>query len=434
MSLAQLMEKRAAKVRELRQIQDAANGADLTPEQRTAFDKIEGECRTLNEQIDRQTRLDALERSAAGTPLNGGTPDFDREAGRYSLVRAIAHASGIKVDASRELEVSAEIERRTGRKAQGIFAPNNITHVRKQGGFEQRVITSGGDGAGVISEQFVEGQFIDALRASLVTGRLGATTLSGLTGGPVSIPRQTEAGATAWMAENTALTPANRDFDKVTMTMKTVGALTEYSRNLLIQSSPDIEMLLRRDFASQLAIALDAAALSGGGANEPDGILALLTAASALGTLEEASWPQVLAMIATIESANAAVGSMGWAVHPRVVQTLRSTVKVKFGSPETQDAGAGFVMEEPGSLAGFAAASTTSLPLGGSPPSTGTAIFGDFSSLLIGYYSGIDVLVNPFESTAYAKGNVSVRGLLSCDVAVRHLASFTAATDVPVTV
>jgi HK97 family phage major capsid protein len=432
MTKAQLLEKRSAKTAEMRRILDAASGAPMTPEQDAAYKTLETECRAINDQIDRQDRLDAMERGAAATPING-TPDFDREAGRYSLTRALAHASGIRVDAAREIEVSTEIERRTGRKAQGIFAPDNVFQVRRSQGVEQRVITSTGDGAGLIFEDARPGDFIDALRANLVTARLGATTLTGLQGN-VSIPALAAAGSSAWIAENAALTPANRDFNKVTMGPKTVGALTEYTRNMLIQSSPDIENLIRNDFAANLAIALDAAALVGGGSNEPDGIVTLLTAASALGTLDEASWPQVLALIAEIESANAAMGSMGWAVHPRVVQTLRSTVKVKYGSPETQDAGAGFVMEEPGSLAGFAAASTTSLPLGGSPPSTGTAIFGDWSSLLIGQWSGVDILANPYEATAYSKGNVQVRALMTADVAVRHLESFTAATDVPVTV
>lgn len=429
LTLQQLLEQKTAKIAELRTLQKA----DLSDNERQRFDTLTAETASINDQIERRRRADDLERAAAATPMDGtGNPDFDREASRYSLVRAIAHASGLRVDAAREIEISAELERRTGRKAQGILAPDNVFRVRKQGA-EQRVITSTGDGAGVIYEDGRPGDFIDALRANLVTGRLGATTLSGLQGN-VSIPKQTAPGAVAWIAENQALSPANRDFEKVTMQPRTVGAVTEFSRNVLLQSSPDIENLLRNDFAAGMARGLDGAALIGGGANEPDGIITLLTAASAMGTLSDAAWSQVLGMIATIEQANAAGGRMGWAVNPRAVQTLRSTVKVRFGSPLVDDAGAGFVMESPDALAGYTAASTTALPLVGSPVQTGSAIFGDWSSLLVGYWSGIDILANPYESTAYAKGNVQVRGLLTADVAVRHIESFTAATDVPVTV
>ena len=44
-----------------------------------------------------------------------------------------------------------------------------------------------------------------------------------------------------WFAENSAITPSDGEFDKVSMTPKHVGAITEFSRNMLLQSSPDIE-------------------------------------------------------------------------------------------------------------------------------------------------------------------------------------------------
>jgi len=62
----------------------------------------------------------------------------------------------------------------------------------------------------------------------------------------------------------------------------------------------------------------------------------------------------------------------------------------------------------------------------GVSPASSPLIFGNWSDLLIGYWSAFEILVNPYEATAYQKGNVSVRGLLTCDVAVRHPASFTA--------
>ena len=77
-----------------------------------------------------------------------------------------------------------------------------------------------------------------------------------------------------WVAENAAITPADPTFDSVTLTPKHVGSITEFSRNLLLQSSPEIEGLLRQDFAATLARAIDAAALIGGGSNEPTGIMA----------------------------------------------------------------------------------------------------------------------------------------------------------------
>ncbi|MGE0743133.1 MAG: phage major capsid protein [Hyphomonadaceae bacterium] len=432
MKLHELLEKRAAKVGRMRTLQTAANDAarELTDAERAEFDTLETEVRALDDGPIRRARsLDTLERAAPGQPINdNGTPDFDRACGAYSLRAAIAHASGLTVDAGREIEVSQELQRRSGRTHQGqLTAPANVFLVPRRD--EQRVIVSSTTGAGIVPTEHRPDQYIDALRANLVTARLGATVLSGLTGN-VSIPKNAANRSGQWVAENAALNAVDGDFDAVTMTPKHVGSLTEYSRNMLLQSSPDIETLIRGDFAAALAVALDAAALVGGESNQPSGIIDRLTDASALGTLGTPTWAEVLGMIANIEMANAATGRLGWALNPRAVQTLRATPKVSFGSPVEYDAGAGFLMDGPDNLAGYAAASTTSIgPIGS--PDPGVAIFGDWASLLIGYWSGVDILANPYETTAYAKGNTQVRAFLTADVAVRHIQSFTAATDIP---
>ncbi|MEO1405377.1 MAG: phage major capsid protein [Pseudomonadota bacterium] len=425
MILAELQERRAAKLAEMRQIQSAGN---LDDEKRAAFDALEKEVDGLNGDITRAQRLAEFERTAENGTTITATPDFDREASQYSLTRALAYASGLNVDAAREREVSQEMEIRTGRKAEGIIAPDNVFHVlaRPQ---EQRVVTTNSAGAGLVFEQGLPGQYIDALRANLVTGSLGATFLSGLTGSTVSIPKLNASAGSQWIAENEALTSADDDFDKVQMTDKTIGAVGEVSRSMLLQSSPDIEQLMRRNFAASLAVGVDAAALVGGGTNEPDGIITQLTAGPGLDSVATPTWQQILALIAKIELNNVS-GSLGWAVNPRAVETLRSTPKIEYGSPPTDSMG-GFIMDGPNELAGYQARSTTNLSSSLGSPATGTVIFGDWSSLLIGAWSGVDILANPYESTAYAKGNVQVRALMTMDVALRGTDRFAAATDIP---
>jgi len=414
MKLHELMELRGKKVAELRQIVDAANGGDLQDEPKTRFDALETEVRGLDEKISREQRLAEMERQADATTIGDTTPDFERECRSYSLLRAIASASGIQgVDAGRELEISQEIERRTGRKAKGILAPTEIFQM------ERRVVLSSTTGAGVIPTDHRDDQLVDALRAASVVDRLGATVLSGLQGN-ISIPAVDTGGTAEWIAENGALTGADMDLNSRTLSPKHVGALTEFSRNMMLQSSPDVENLARRDFARALAAALDSAALIGGGANQPSGIITQLIAAGGMGTWATPTWAEGLALIAGIAGANALGGSLGWAVHPQVTKKLRSTVRV--ASTDSR-----FIMENPGELYGYQALESTGLTLGS--PSGGPAIFGDFSSLVVGYWSGVDILANPYESTAYKKGNVQVRGLLTADVAIRHIESFAAAND-----
>jgi len=57
-------------------------------------------------------------------------------------------------------------------------------------------------------------------------------------------------------------------------------------------------------------------------------------------------------------------------------------------------------------------------------------IYGAWSDLLIGMWSELDILVNPYESTAYGRGNVQIRAMMTVDIAVRQPASFAAIQDI----
>jgi HK97 family phage major capsid protein len=221
------------------------------------------------------------------------------------------------------------------------------------------------------------------------------------------------------VAEDTGLSFTDPTFAKVQMTPKHAGCLTEFSRNMLLQPSKDIESLIREDFAAVLARAVDSVAINGGGANEPDGILQT----SGLDTTvsDADTWAEILSLIEICELENAEGGA--FLTDPSVVRLYRSIAKVS----STDSV---MIMQSPTELAGYPLASTNLVPFASS--STHKLIFGNFADVLLGYWSELDILVNPYESSAYAKGNVQVRGMLTCDVAIRHIESFAASINITV--
>lgn len=420
MNLNAVRESRSAAVADMRALLQKADAEkrSLSEDESKKFEELKGKVSGLEEQEARAQFLADQERRMSGQAVSGsGDKNFDAECRKFSITRAIASQLGADVDAGREREVSQEIARRSGRQFDGIAVPMEI--------FEERVLTStapaAGPGSNIISTDHRGDQFIDRLRAALRIRGLGATVLSNLRGN-VDIPKLKQSATAGWVAENSALSASDHQFEKVQMTPKHCGALTEFSRNMLLQSSPDIEQLVRADFAGILAEAIDQAAISGAGGDEPTGITNV--AGTLTGTLATPSWAEVLETIEAIEEANNS-GS-AWLTHPSVVRLLRSTLK------ETGDAGAGYIMEGAGQLAGYPLTSSTLVPKVAGSPDTATAIFGRWSDLLIGYWSAFDLLVNPYESTAYSKGNVQVRAMLTADVAVRHPESFVVADDAPV--
>jgi HK97 family phage major capsid protein len=271
-------------------------------------------------------------------------------------------------------------------------------------------------------------QFIDILRSKLIVRSLGARVLSGLVGN-VDIPKLQASATAAWVAENAAIGATDPQLTQVQLTPRHVGARTEFSRNMLLQSSPDVEALLRDDFAAILARAVDRAAINGGAANEPTGVLGTVGINTVTFAGTAPTWEEILEFIEEIEIDNSE--GTGWATHPSMVKILRSTPKAVAqlwdGGPATEPVSADFLMDGPGNLAGYPLQSSTVVPVNlGMGLDEVALIFGKWSDLLLGYWSAFDVLVNPYESTAYSRGNVQVRGMVTMDVAVRHPESFCA--------
>ncbi|MFA7666371.1 MAG: phage major capsid protein [Burkholderiaceae bacterium] len=415
MNLNAVREQRAAKVAEMRQLLAAAEGANrnLTADEQTTFDGLKTAVVDLEGQEARAQFLVDAERRMVGNPV-ADRPFADLQA-RVNVVDVLRAAmEGRSLDGA-AAEFHKETETRTGRKAQGVFIP--------MAAIETRVSTTS-SASEIVPTDHRPDQYISPLRNALLARRLGVRVLSGLTGN-VSIPKHGSGLSVGWVAENSPLTPSDMTFDSVTMTPKHAGGITELSRQLLQQSSPDIEQLVRDDLAAMLAKAIDSALIEGGGANEPRGVLASIGTNGGVqsATLDPLNWSNVLAMIELAELENASPSS--WLTSPSVSRRLKS-------EPMLTSEPAGFLLER-GRLAEIPLHVTNQVPLVNTS-NVGQIILGDWSQAMLGIWSEIDILVNPFESTAYSKGNVQVRAMSTVDVALRHPEAFVVADDIDTTI
>jgi HK97 family phage major capsid protein len=374
----------------------------------TAFEAAETELRNLDASLTRQRKIDAAERSETGTPLSGDLKLDSELRTKFSVSRAIASAAGLDVDAGFEREMQVELAKRAGRKPEGVFIPTEC--------FERRVLTSS-TGGELISTDHRPDQYINALVASSVVRGLGARVLSGLQGN-ISIPKETASPAIGWVADNAALSSNDADFGSVTMSPKHAGALSEWSRNMLLQASPDVEQLLRNMLARDLALAIDRAAIRGGGANEPVGVLA--TAGIQTQAYATSIFNTAAEMIAKSDIANVGTAQRGFLTS----NTIRKQAMLALDADKLP-VGVGTIFHnEPVT---FSNQVPTNL---GGTTNNHALIYADWSELLMGIWSEIDILVNPYEATAYSKGNVSIRAMATVDIAVRHPAAFVSATGV----
>ena len=117
------------------------------------------------------------------------------------------------------------------------------------------------------------GDLIPFLDPRLQTEALGATVLRNLSGN-IDFPRNDAAAAATWEGETDANAETSPTFDRIQLTPNRLGAFTDISKQVLVQSSIDMENFIRRRLEVAIRNAVDLAAINGSGAsNQPTGIL-----------------------------------------------------------------------------------------------------------------------------------------------------------------
>jgi HK97 family phage major capsid protein len=409
MNLASIREAKAGKVAECRALLAKAESEkrSLNADESKNFDTLKGDIERLEADETRAAFMAEAERRMGGEPVQGDKSfaDLEQSVSLLSVIRAGMEGRSLT---GAEAEYHAEAQRRSGRKAQGVLVP--------LAALEKRVNTTTSAGE-IVPTDHRPDQYIAPLRNKLLARKLGVRVLSGLSG-DVSIPKFGSGTTSGWVAENGALSASDMTFDSVGLTPKHVGALSEMSRQLIQQSSPDIEQLLRDDLSFGIAKAIDSALILGGGTNQPTGILS--TTGIQTASLATLNWAAILAMLEKLDLVNATAAN--WLTSPKVATKLRGTLK-------STTAGSAYLLEG-GRLADIALSSTNQTPEKTGTPNTGRLILGDFAQAMLGIWSELDILVNPYDSTAYARGGVLVRAMATCDVAVRHPEAFVVADDV----
>lgn len=413
LKLKDMLERRAAITAELEK-------DDVSDDR---VNELTAEYRSLKPQIDRAEVLAEAERREAGTAIHGDEKLSGELHKRFSLVRAMAMQAGLTGhDYGFEREVQPELAKRAGRNGEGLLVPVEVFLERRAA-----LSTSNPNGSAgnfLVDTELHGEMFFDRLRNALKVQTMGATVLSGLTGN-VDIPGLKDSATVGWVAEDTALTGSVPGFRKISLSPKHAGGITEISRNMLQQSSRDVEALVRSDFAFLLASLIDAAAISGtGNNNQPLGVLNTSGISILPMGTNGAAWSGDAArdLIGKVDIANAPATSRGFLTNNKVKV---AALKLKDGMGEYLGLDTVFA----GERTEFSGA-VTSAGTKGTGTGLSTVVYGNWADLVIGYWSAFDLLVNPYESVAYAKGNVSVRAMMTCDVAVRYVESFAAATDV----
>lgn len=359
------------------------------------------------------------------------------EIGRYSLVRLIncvaesLRGNSRALDgAGLEMEASRAMSQRLGRNPQGFFVPWDvmITPPAGRGGAVRiRNTQSVGDPTtGGYLLETMQGSFIDVLRNKMVTRQAGAQVITGLVG-DVDFPKKTAASTAYWIGEGSSPTKSALTFGQVEARNRTVAAYAQLTRKLLKQSSMDVEMLIRDDLATTLAIAIDGSGLHGlGYANQPRGVANTPGIGPVVGDTNGAApdWADIVDLETQVAIDNADIGALAYITNTKVRGKLKKTlITSTYGDRMVWGEGAQPLNGYPAYVTNQVSSTLTK----GNQSLSSAIFFGNWNDLLFALWGGLDILVDPYTNST--SGDVLITAMQDADVVVRRAESFSAMLD-----
>ncbi len=217
----------------------------LSAEDTAAYEKMEAEIVDLGHEIERQERVDAMERELAA-PVN--TPITEKPE-------------------------SAIMDHKTGRASEE-YKKNFWNAMRTKAPdrtlINSLVIGTDSEGGYLVPDEF-ERTLVDGLQENNIFRTLAHVIQT--TSGDRKIPVVASHGSASWVDEEGAYQESDDAFSQVTIGAYKLGTMIKVSEELLNDSVFDIQSYLATEFARRIGNAEEEAFINGNGTGKPTGVL-----------------------------------------------------------------------------------------------------------------------------------------------------------------
>lgn len=271
MNINELKELRSEKISELENLIASKNEREdksYTDEEAQRFDSLEGEVNDLDIKIERAEKEEKIAKRKA-VKVEKKTEER-KVAENFSFSEAARQAqSGNLTGLYAELDqegrsnaVSAGVTPNAG----GIVLPEFAIRA-------ENTATEGtqpADGGNLIPKD--RRGFIEALYDRTIMGQAGIQMLNGLSGN-VEMPSEDSVVSASWAGETSAVPTQKATFGMENMSPVRLAAAVAYSTQLLRQSSPSIDAVMRRQIDQAIAQKLDDTFINGYSAGNVDGLV-----------------------------------------------------------------------------------------------------------------------------------------------------------------
>jgi HK97 family phage major capsid protein len=381
---------------------------------------IEARLSSIANEVEKLDKLQNLAAQAAGNSVSRSEEkEKSKMKDQYSFKRAMEMAiSGRRDGVEGEFNaIAAEEYQRSGVSvsAHSIKIPSEV--------FKRDMTATGGSSGseGGVNIQTSVGSIIDVLLPRTVLRGLGVQQLSNLVGN-LDLPTASTLPSAGWNTENGSATEKSPAFSKVTFSPKRLAAYIQVSNQLMLQSSNSIDAYVRNWLLQAMAQSMEAAAIKGGGSNEPTGIIAnanvnVVFAGGATSNATNANgaapvWADVVNLMKAVENANG--DGVAYLTNPLVKAKLQTTPRQSSGVEGN------FIWPAGGSeLNGYPVATSTLVPSNltkGSSSTLSAAIFGDFSKMALASWGGMELTVDPYSGATAGLTNVVLNAYMDCNL------------------
>lgn len=398
------------KLQEMRSLKDQK---DKDAEFRAAVSSVE----TLTEELNQINIEDAAARAMAASQISNDVKEKARQFSFAKFFRELGTQEGLTGVEAEMAALAREEASRSGINLKGVGIPAAVLSENRV--FAGMTAGTPADGGYTIATAL---QYQEALRNKLVLVGVGARMITGLVGN-IDVT-EGEAISVSWEGENTTTNDKKKSFTQRSLTPKRCSVNVPISKQLINQSSWDVEKMILDDILNAHAEALEIAAINGSGVGQPKGILNTDGIGSvAIGENGgAATFKSMVDLETQISIRNADLGSLAYVTNSKVRGALKTTLKA--------NGVAGYIWEKD-EVNGYKAVASNIVPANitkGTGSNLSAAIFGNFNDLLICQWGGLDIISDPF--SLKKDGAIEITLNAYHDVFVRRTASFAAIKDI----
>jgi HK97 family phage major capsid protein len=281
------------------------------------------------------------------------------------------------------------------------------------------------DGGFIVPPDF-RNSMIELLRNKTIVRGSGIPVVP-MRRGSMSMPRQTGAGTAAYVGEARRINPSQQTFGQLNLLAKKLAALSALSNDLIRESDPSADMIVRNDLVQVMAREEDSAFLRGDGTGyRPMGLRSWINSANVFastGATLDQKTNDLFDLILRVERNNIDLFNACWFI----------SVRTKSGLMRQRDVNGNFVFKdemERGTLLGWPYYASNAVPTTlGLGTNESEIYFVETSQCIIADTMGLEVVVEPNGTYELSDGTVVsglshdltvVRCIQKHDFAMRH--------------